>query len=140
MGRVSGEGFAPERETVVEVSGEFPTQEFEALSGGGVARIVNWGVNGETIEAEAAGKCFLVVSEIYSRGWKCYVDGKRTRIYPANYVLLGIPLHAGEYDITLRYLPDGYIIGKYVTIFAILVLTVIGLIYWVSLWRRRDRN
>jgi hypothetical protein len=135
--RISSRGFAPERETVVEVPPGFPAEEYEAFETTGTARLMNWNVNGETIDAEASGKCFLVVSEVYAQGWKCSVDGKKTNIYPANYILLGIPLDAGEHRITLRYLPDGYVRGKYVTLTMIVVMIAAGLYLIVRSWRTK---
>ncbi|MGB3307687.1 MAG: YfhO family protein [Thermomicrobiales bacterium] len=58
-----------------------------------------------TIQARADAPGLLVVSEIYDKGWKAYVDGKRVDLLQTNGALRGVPLPAGEHTVELRYEP-----------------------------------
>lgn len=57
----------------------------------------------------------LCLSIPYSKGWTAYVDGKQTRIYQANSMFMGLPLEAGEHEITLVYKTPGGKIGAGIT-------------------------
>lgn len=54
----------------------------------------------------------LVVSEVYyPAGWKAFVDEEEAPIYKTNYLLRGVPVPAGEHEITMRFEPASYRIG-----------------------------
>jgi len=51
----------------------------------------------------------LVLSEVYyPAGWKAYLDGTQTPIYPTNYILRGVRVPAGEHTLKLRFEPESY--------------------------------
>ncbi|MBW6514312.1 MAG: YfhO family protein [Candidatus Syntrophosphaera sp.] len=52
---------------------------------------------------------FLVLSEVYyPAGWKALLDGEEIPIHPANYVLRGLQIPAGEHKLELVFTPDSY--------------------------------
>lgn len=52
---------------------------------------------------------FLVLSEVYyPAGWKALLDGKEIPIYPANYVLRGVQIPAGEHKLEMVFAPESY--------------------------------
>jgi uncharacterized membrane protein YfhO len=53
----------------------------------------------------AAGERFLVLNELYHPGWRAWVDGQPTTIYPTNVVMRGIIVPAGATTIELRFVP-----------------------------------
>lgn len=71
---------------------------------------------------------FLVLSEVYyPAGWKAFIDGKATEIYPTNHILRGIVIPAGKHSLELRFQPDSYsrslqlsLAGLLITVFAVL--------------------
>jgi hypothetical protein len=80
---------------------------------------------------QSSGNEFAVFSEVfYDAGWKAFIDGKEAPIVKVNYVLRGLALPAGKYDIEFRFEPRGYYTGrKFTTIFsaALIGLLVLGI-------------
>lgn len=54
----------------------------------------------ETSNGEAG---FLVLSEIYFRGWEAWIDGKRTPVEKVNYSLRGLSVPAGNHKIEYKF-------------------------------------
>jgi uncharacterized membrane protein YfhO len=75
------------------------------------------------IHVKAAQNAFLVLSDTYFPGWKAYVDGKKEKIYRANYNFRAIALGAGTHKIEFIYDPLSFKIGAIITL-----LTLIGFI------------
>lgn len=57
------------------------------------------------ITAAPRGEGFLVLNDQYFPGWKAFVDGKETPVYPADGVFRGIVVPAGQHSILFRYSP-----------------------------------
>lgn len=73
---------------------------------------------------------FLVLGDIYYPGWKAYIDGRETKIYPANYIQRAIFIEgAGHHNILFRYEPKSFKIGFYLFLFA---LSLILLFYSIN--------
>ncbi|MDD5194048.1 MAG: YfhO family protein [Candidatus Omnitrophica bacterium] len=64
---------------------------------------------------------FLVLSEIYSTGWKAYIDGKREAVYRTNYILRGLPLDKGRHKVVFKYSPLEFIAGAWISILTALI-------------------
>src|SRR5207249_4986310 len=54
---------------------------------------------------------YLYVSEPYYRGWRVTTDGKPATIVPANEAFFAVPLAAGDHTVSIRYLPQSFLIG-----------------------------
>lgn len=76
------------------------------------------------INANMENPGFLVLLDQYYPGWKAYVDGKETEIYPADYTFRSIYLDKGNHKVEFIYDPLSYKIGKYVTLATILLLII----------------
>jgi hypothetical protein len=76
----------------------------------------------------------LVVAEQFDPGWRAVVDGKRARIYPADHLLVGVPLEAGEPQVDLTYSPDSFRVGTFGTLLGLAVFCAL-VFGWV---RRRQ--
>jgi hypothetical protein len=64
-------------------------------------------------------KGLLVLSDTYFPGWKVFVNGKKEKVYRANYNFRSIPLKAGKYDIQFIYDPITFKIGIFVSLFTL---------------------
>jgi hypothetical protein len=49
-----------------------------------------------------------VFSEVYYPDWEVYVDGKKSELYPANYILRSMMIPAGEHQIEFKFNPEYY--------------------------------
>ncbi len=76
---------------------------------------------------------FLVLSEVYyPAGWKAKLDDKEIPIYPANYVLRGLQIPAGQHKLELVFAPESYTISIRLSLIGLLasLLTLIGGLIW----------
>ena len=72
-----------------------------------------------------------VFSEIYyPKGWNCYVDGKETEHFRADYVLRAAVLPAGDHEVVFEFKPKSYYTGNTISLASslILVLAIAGMI------------
>jgi hypothetical protein len=92
------------------------------------------------IEATIVRPCLLLISDTYSTGWRVRpLDDSSQRRYdvvPADFTLRGIPLRPGKHHFILEYRPAAYVIGKWVSIVAVLIWLVAG----VKLGRQTRRT
>ena len=58
---------------------------------------------------------FLVFTDTYYPGWSAYIDGKKTKIYEANYALRAVVVPGGVHDIRMVYEPDSFKLGIIIT-------------------------
>jgi hypothetical protein len=75
-------------------------------------------------------KQMAVFSEIYyPKGWNVYIDGKKVPYFRTDYVLRGMVLPVGDYDIQFKFQPVSYRMGNTISMAssAILLLLLLGL-------------
>lgn len=73
-----------------------------------------------------------IFSEIYyPEGWNCYIDGKLTQYFRANYLLRGVKLLKGEHKIVWKFEPSTFFISKKVSMFGSLTLISLCLFVFV---------
>ncbi len=65
---------------------------------------------------------FLVLSEIYYRGWEAWIDGQRTPVERVNYTLRGIIVAAGEHRIEFAFRAPSFRNGAVYSLLGIVVL------------------
>lgn len=75
-----------------------------------------------------------VFSEIfYDKGWKATINGSEVPYTRVNYLLRGMPLKAGTYDLEFRFDPDSYKTGNLIALISsiLLLLVIAGYLYFV---------
>jgi uncharacterized membrane protein YfhO len=85
------------------------------------------------LQVKTSGNNFLILNDTYFPGWKAFVDGKKTKIYRANYNFRAVPLSAGTHRVEFIYDPMSFKLGAGVTLLGILGCIGLG---WIG--RRRD--
>lgn len=63
----------------------------------------------------------LCLSIPYSKGWNAWVDGKKTKLYRANGMFIGLALDSGTHKIKICYQTPGLIPGCWLSIFGWIV-------------------
>ncbi|HEV2108621.1 MAG TPA: YfhO family protein, partial [Thermomicrobiales bacterium] len=102
------------------------------------ARVTRYEADAIDIGTRTDAPGLLVVSEVYSSGWKAYVDGEKVEILPTNHALRGIPIPAGQHAVALRYQPASLQAGLLLTgISAPAMLVVFLASGWRHLSHRR---
>ncbi len=96
------------------------------------------------METESPG--LLVLGDTYYPGWKAYVDGKKTPIYPTDVALRSVYLEPGEHEVKFVYSPGSFKVGVLVSVLSLLALGVyagwgVARDLWMRLgWRRRSHQ
>jgi|GEM_PF-5585926 len=80
------------------------------------------------IETKMENDGFLVLTDQYYPGWKAFVDGKETEIYPTDYTFRSIYLKKGSHTVRFVYDPMSYKVGKYISIVTLLFL--LGMLWY----------
>jgi hypothetical protein len=116
-------GFDATREALLESDPGFPPQLGKLESQVKAEDITTDEIR---IDVQVSQPSILVVADNYSHGWKAAPRGSSAQssysVMPAYGFLRGIPLEAGEHHILLEYRPTAFVIGKWVSVFAWLVL------------------
>ncbi len=87
------------------------------------------------LTARSDGAGLLVLSEVYTTGWRATVDGVEIDVLETNHALRGVPVPAGEHEVVLRYEPMTLTIGLWST--GLAGAAMLGVWGWALIgWRR----
>jgi len=75
----------------------------------------------------------LVISQTYYPGWKAYIDGESTPVFPANYALTGVSVGRGSHDVRLSFEPESLKVGILVSLATLTIVVVL-----LAFQRRRE--
>jgi hypothetical protein len=70
---------------------------------GGRADIVSYGLNQVTISVDTPGPALLRLADLWYPDWHGYVDGRRTPVLRADYLLRAVAVPAGRHQVEFRY-------------------------------------
>lgn len=133
--------FDPSRELVLEEEPVLKYQSIEVSKYQGVekAEIIKYAPNEVMIEAAVKESKFLFMSDTYYPGWKVYVDGKRDKIYKANFTFRAVYLGPGIHAVRFVYDPFTFKLGAVVSL-ATFAGIIVYVIYDLVTRKRRKRN
>jgi hypothetical protein len=95
-------------------------------------RLVRYDKAGLQIEVESPTSGFLLINDRYQAEWRCTVNGADTVIFPANLLLRGVAVPAGQSQLVMRLNYPATPI--YVSLITYLGVGVLGAVVW---WRNR---
>jgi hypothetical protein len=104
-------------------------------------KLTKYGLNDLEFSSTNSQEGFAVFSDIYyDGGWKCYIDGKETKIVKANYVLRGAMVPAGQHKIEFHFVPNNAILGRNLAkMGSILCLLIFGFGLW-NAFKKGDQS
>ncbi len=86
-------------------------------------------------ESNTTQEQLAVFSDIYyDKGWNAYIDGEKTELIRANYILRALMIPAGEHDIEFRFEPKSFSIGQTLAItgsITMLILIAVGIFIFI---------
>ncbi|HZL76222.1 MAG TPA: YfhO family protein, partial [Bacteroidales bacterium] len=76
-------------------------------------RLMTYQPNELVYKSSARSEKLALFSDIYyPAGWKCYVDGKESKYFRANYVLRAMIVPGGDHEIRFTFKPSSYYTGN----------------------------
>ncbi len=78
------------------------------------------------INAQNSGVLYFSIP--YEKGWSVYVDGKKTETVAVAEAMLGVNVSAGQHEIKLKYIPEGFTVGLMATGGAVLLFILFAFI------------
>ena len=88
-------------------------QENLTFSGDGSISLVSYKPNHLVYRVKSDSSAFAVFSEIfYDKGWNAYIDGNLHPHFRVNYVLRGMNLPAGDYQVEYKFEPYSVALGS----------------------------
>ena len=99
--------------TAVVNTNEFSESGISAFKGSqdstSSIRMTNYGTKVLKYTSTSSQELPAIFSEIYyPKGWNCYIDGKLTPSFRANYILRGVMVPAGKHTIEWRFEPTSF--------------------------------
>jgi hypothetical protein len=74
------------------------------------------------LEVETNQPGMLIVAAAWYPGWRAWVDGQESRVYPVDGIFQGVELMSGKHQVDLRFDPSDFRNGTYVSICFVLFL------------------
>lgn len=103
---ISESSFDPSMYAVVEH--DAPVAQESSATAGAMkpSQIVTYTADRIVVDCKVEGPCILVLSDVYYPGWRAYVDGRRVRVFPVNFLFRGVFIPAGgRHEVTFRFIP-----------------------------------
>lgn len=118
-----------------------------SIAGGARGAVTIEAIDTDTrvIRFEASAPAVLLVTEAYSRHWVVRAlvpppEGQprgRYAVMPGNWAFIAIPVSAGRHELELSFEPRGWMIGRWVSLTAVIVFTAAAVGVW---WQDRRRK
>jgi len=132
LNRLSSSSFDPSREVILN---EEPAVKPVSKEGSRV-RVVDYGLNSITLEAEVSKPCIAVLSEIYYPDWKVRIDGKEVKLLRADYCLRAMELTPGTHRIECYFSSKVIKSSLIVSVSTFIILVLVAVVSYVFIYRR----
>ncbi len=134
LNRMKESNFNPRLTVILEQDPRVP--HLETLENPGKVKIDTYSPNKIICVVELSSPGWLVLSENWHPAWKAWVDGERTKVYLADYVLRAVRLEKGRHTVKLVFDPGAFKIGSRIS-FSFLLFLVSCVIYWERIRRKK---
>lgn len=78
--------------------------------------IVEYQIQKIKLNVKATGNNLLFLSDTWYPKWRCFIDGKETPIYKANYVFRAIVVPPGEHEVVFIYKDEKFELGSKISL------------------------
>lgn len=93
-------------------------------------QVQEFGFNNIRMSVNADRDGYLTVLQSKHFGWKAYVDGKEKDIELVNGCFMGLYLEEGSHEIVMEFKPYDFFVGISITLTYLVVLVILGIVYW----------
>jgi len=112
----------------------FPVAENEKIT------LVSYQPDELVYKSSAKEDKLAVFSEIYyPAGWKCFVDGKESKYFRADWVLRAMIVPAGDHEIKFVFRPASYYTGNKVSLASSVLLILLIAGYFFSAYKKKSK-
>ncbi len=87
--------------------------------------LVQYSPNEVVLAADMENSGFVVLADTYHPDWRAALDGKETRVFPANHLLRAVFVPSGTHVIRFRFVPVAFYWGIAVSFLSLLALTAL---------------
>lgn len=102
-----------------------------------VVNITRYTPNEIVCEATLVSPGFLILSENWHPHWKVFVDGKKEKLYIADYTSRAVYLPEGRHTVRFVYVSKAFKIGSTISILSLIFFA--GVVVWVGISKHRYR-
>ncbi|MBI4300128.1 MAG: oligosaccharide flippase family protein, partial [Chloroflexi bacterium] len=128
--------FDPTRRVIIQGAAGLPPLPGGMPAQAAQVEVESYKPNQVTVRASMPAEGYLLLADTYYPGWRAEVDGKAASVLRADYNFRAVRLAAGEHTVTLRFSPDSFKLGLYMSILSlVLVLLMLGYGLWSRIWR-----
>ena len=107
-------------------------------------QLTSYAPNKLEYKTSAANEQLAVFSEIYyPKGWNVYIDGNKTDLLRADYILRAVIVPAGEHTVTFEYKPESYYMGARISAISssLLLLALLGgIIFYIMRYMKKKKD
>ena len=104
-------------------------------------QLTSYAPNKLEYKTSAANEQLAVFSEIYyPKGWNVYIDGNKTDLLRADYILRAVIVPAGEHTVTFEYKPESYYMGARISAISssLLLLALLGgIVFYIMRYMKK---
>ncbi len=93
--------------------------------------IVEYQIQKIKLNVRATGNNLLFLSDTWYPKWKCFIDGKETPIYRANYVFRAVVVPPGEHEVVFIYKDEKFELGSKISL---ALSSIILISFFISLY------
>lgn len=129
---LTSEEFDPAAYVILEQEPELHFTSAGSSAGESSATIVEYTPNRVTVEAEMSSDGFLVLSDLYYRGWRAFVDGQEQRVYKADHIFRAVRLTEGRQIVEFVFDPVSFKVGLSISVLALLVMSPLSVYAMVT--------
>lgn len=128
-GSLEVHAFDPRRDVVIERQA---SRQMRQCSSNQSPQATLLKVSSLEIKAKVVSDCdgVAVFATAYYPGWRAVVNGKSAEVLPSNIALIGVPIKAGESEITLVYQPNSFRRGVFVSLLTLIAM--LGVVWTLS--------
>jgi hypothetical protein len=101
------------------------------------AAVEDLGPNAVRVRASASTPGYLILDDLYQRGWSARVDGQPARVYVANALFRAVAIEPGQHVVEFRYQPTSLLVGASVSALSGLVVLAAIVVSYVRFRLRR---
>jgi len=128
-GYMQKKDFNPAGEVILE---ENPVLNIKSSGSGDnekeYVNIIKYKPNNVIIEVNVRDNAkFLVLADNYYPGWNVFVNGYKSKIYKADFVLRGVYLPPGKHYIEFLFRPTSFLIGVVISLVTLLIVLLLAL-------------